>query len=149
MKRVKEWDELGNEYEADLDVPAPDMAADVSAFHRKFGCDKDNRTTPGNPRKGVGDLRFRLVQEEFGELAIAHGDGDVAEVADALADLIYVAIGMALAYGIDLRPVWREVHRSNMAKSGGGTREDGKILKPEGWTPPDIAGVLRRQGWEG
>lgn len=51
--------------------------------------------------------------------------------------------------GIDLGPVFEEVHRANMAKVGGPTRADGKILKPEGWTPPDVAGVLRRQGWSG
>jgi predicted HAD superfamily Cof-like phosphohydrolase len=40
--------------------------------------------------------------------------------------------------------VWKEVHRSNMAKLEGGVRkrEDGKILKPEGWTPPDVEGVM-------
>lgn len=51
--------------------------------------------------------------------------------------------------GIDLRPVWSEVHAANMRKTTGPVREDGKRLKPEGWQPPDIAGVLRAQGWQG
>ena len=48
-------------------------------------------------------------------------------------------------YGIDIRPIWDEVHRTNMAKEGGGSRTDGKIMKPAGWQPPDIAGLLARQ----
>ena len=28
-------------------------------------------------------------------------------------------------------------------------RDDGKVLKPDSWTVPDIAGVLRKQGWHG
>jgi predicted HAD superfamily Cof-like phosphohydrolase len=54
---------------------------------------------------------------------------------------------MALEFGIPLEKVWTEVHKSNMAKADplkGGViyREDGKVLKPEGWQKPDIAGVL-------
>lgn len=45
-------------------------------------------------------------------------------------------------YGIDLGPLWDEVHRTNMAKVGGKTRADGKILKPDGWQPPRIQELL-------
>lgn len=68
--------------------------------------------------------------------------------ADALIDLLYVTIGSLLAMGIDMWPLWAEVQRANMAKLGG-TVVDGKLLKPEGWQPPDIEGLLRKQGWEG
>jgi predicted HAD superfamily Cof-like phosphohydrolase len=71
------------------------------------------------------------------------------EVIDGLVDTIYVAAGAAATMGVDLAPVFEEVHRSNMAKTGGEVREDGKRLKPPGWTPPDIAGELRKQGWQG
>lgn len=46
---------------------------------------------------------------------------------------------------IDLPDVWEAVQAANMAKEGGGTREDGKILKPPGWQAPDIAGILADQ----
>jgi len=71
----------------------------------------------------------------------------VKALSDGLADLIYVCVGCALEYGIPLDRVGDEVQRSNMAKVDPLTgavrrRLDGKILKPEGWTPPDIAGVM-------
>ena len=52
----------------------------------------------------------------------------------------------------ELASWWRssvtEVHRANMAKAGGPRRhEDGKLLKPVGWSPPDIEGELKKQGW--
>lgn len=70
---------------------------------------------------------------------------DLSEAADALADIAYVVEGANLEFGIDSGPVLDEVHRANMAKANGPRRADGKILKPEGWTPPDIAGVLEKQ----
>jgi len=72
---------------------------------------------------------------------------DIVEIADALADIIYIACGTAVSYGIPLDKVFEEVHRSNMAKLVDGKplkREDGKVIKPVGWTAPDIAGVLKR-----
>jgi len=54
-----------------------------------------------------------------------------------------VVYGTALEMGIDLEPHFNEVHASNMAKRGGPVREDGKMLKPEGWLPPDINGILQ------
>ena len=74
---------------------------------------------------------------------------DLVEAVDALADIDYVVEGSRLEFGIDGGPIAAEVHRANMAKVGGPVREDGKRLKPPGWTPPDIAGELRKQGWRG
>lgn len=75
-------------------------------------------------------------------------DPSLVEVADGIADAIYVLLGTAIEAGVDMDPVFDEVHRSNMAKAGGPRRADGKVLKPAGWTPPDIAGVLARQAIE-
>jgi predicted HAD superfamily Cof-like phosphohydrolase len=72
---------------------------------------------------------------------------DMIELADGMADLDYVVEGARIEFGIDGSPIAREVHRSNMAKIGGAVRADGKKLKPAGWTPPDVAGCLRNQGW--
>lgn len=74
---------------------------------------------------------------------------NIVERADALADELYVVFGSAVSEGVDLQPVFDIVHATNLAKVGGGETTYGKILKPPGWTPPDIAAELRRQGWRG
>lgn len=122
----------------------PDYQADVRAFHERFVPDQI-ADAPTMPARGVRALRLSLIREELGELETALFVGDIVGVADAIADLLYVTFGTAVACGIDVGPVWEEVHRSNMAKQGGPVRADGKILKPEGWQPPDVAGALARQ----
>lgn len=117
-------------------------------------------------------LRVRLIAEEFQELldAIGGWEGkgivhaveawlfelslrgdrpDIPDVADALADIAFVVIGSAVRWGIPLGPIFDEVTRANIAKAGGEIRADGKRLKPPGWTPPDIEGVLKRAKEDG
>jgi len=101
---------------------------------------------PGLPPKWVQTLRIELIKEEIGETIEALEDGDLEEVADGIADSIVVLLGTAISYGIDIRPIWDEVHRANMAKVGGPKRKDGKQLKPDGWTPPQIGKLLKLQG---
>ena len=122
-----------------------DMVEDVLDFHRAIDAIHHIGSTPSVPRDQVRLLKWCLVREEFEELEQAVSSDDVVGVADACADLIYVVIGLALAYGIDLRPVWRDVQKSNLAKSNGPQRADGKRMKPAGWVPPDVAGILARQ----
>lgn len=78
---------------------------------------------------------------------------DLIETADALADLDYVIEGTRLEFGINGEPIADEVHRSNLSKLGPDgkpvRREDGKIMKGPNYSPTDIAGELRKQGWEG
>lgn len=119
-------------------------------------------------------LRMRLIGEEVGELLCAltghHGktekayklqiaalmdhmfetrnEIDMIEVADGCVDAHVVISGTALELGIPEDEVYREVHRSNMAKKGGPLREDGKQLKPPGWKPPNVKKVLRKAGWQ-
>ena len=112
---------------------------DVRAFHEAM--DVPILEAPELPDDRV-ELRASLIEEECHETLLALMRGDLVEVADGLADVIYVCIGAALEFGIPLDAVWHEVHRSNMEKVGGPIREDGKRLKPEGWTPPDIQRVL-------
>jgi predicted HAD superfamily Cof-like phosphohydrolase len=118
-----------------------DPFAAVLEFHRKLGVHVEER--PGFPDDSVVTLRLSLLREEMAELERAVSERDIVEVADALADLVYVAYGTAISFGIDLRPVFEEVHRSNIAKAGGGIRADGKVLKPADWTPPQIGEILR------
>lgn len=115
---------------------------DVLVFHRKFGMVVQEK--PSWPDEAIVRLRTTLISDELKELSEALTEKDLPETADALADLIYVLIGTAVSFGIDLRPVWDEVQRTNLAKEGGATRADGKVLKPAGWIPPDIAGALER-----
>jgi predicted HAD superfamily Cof-like phosphohydrolase len=69
---------------------------------------------------------------------------DIVEAADALGDMDYINEGTRLTYGIPRQAVANEIARSNLAKVGGTVDANGKLQKPEGWTPPDIAGVLAR-----
>jgi predicted HAD superfamily Cof-like phosphohydrolase len=116
---------------------------DVKDFHVAFGQRVGEKLKfPDNNER---QLRMRLLDEEFEEYRNAEYDNDIVEIADALADIIYIACGTAVSYGIPLDEIFNEVHRSNMAKLVDGKvirREDGKIQKPEGWTPPDIKSII-------
>lgn len=144
----------------------------VHEFHFAFG--QPVLKTPQIPRDPRVKLRMRLITEEFFELLFATLGESIEEkwlfkdalkrtmrfvemspvevsltdLADACADLDYVVEGTRLEFGITGWPIAVAVHRANMAKVDGSSRDDGKILKPEGWQPPDIAGELQKQGWQ-
>lgn len=73
---------------------------------------------------------------------------DFPEFVDACIDSEYVNLGDMIACGVDPQPIWEAVHAANMAKQPAADKFS-KITKPDGWTPPDIAGALREQGWAG
>lgn len=105
----------------------------------------DKPTVPSNK---ILDLRIALINEEFCEYvdAVKSGHCDLVEVADAIADLLYVVIGTAVAHGIKIEPVFNEVHRSNMTKFIDGTfREDGKYIKGPSFSKPDIKRIIDEQ----
>lgn len=102
-------------------------------------------TTPQFPYQSLIDHKLELIREEIAELFVAILNRDICMTADAIGDSVYVLYGLAVALGIDMRPIDAEIHRTNMAKAGGPIRADGKIQKPPGWQPPDIAGTLARQ----
>lgn len=112
----------------------------VREFHEAFNGHVG--TYPKLPSIAEVFLRRGLVCEEFDELIDALEDCFLDEIAKEAADLIYVVVGLCVSFGIPITKVFEEVHRSNMAKVGGTYRADGKLLKPEGWTPPDIKGLL-------
>jgi predicted HAD superfamily Cof-like phosphohydrolase len=119
-----------------------DPFAAVLQFHRRFAVSIGDR--PALPREELVALRLALIDGELTELRAAIGNEDMVAVADALVDLLYVTYGAAITFGIDVRPIFEEVHRANMAKLGGGTRADGKVLKPDGWQPPVLAPLLEQ-----
>ena len=123
-------------------------AAAVAEFHRAFNL--PIRPLPSaDIDHALASLRVALLEEEVSEFVAASERGDVVGIADALADIVYVAYGTALTYGIDLDAVLHEVHRSNMSKLGSDgkplIRDDGKVLKSGLYFPPDIESVLQLQ----
>ncbi|MCS4484280.1 nucleoside triphosphate pyrophosphohydrolase family protein [Gleimia sp. 6138-11-ORH1] len=138
----------------------------VRQFHEVYNLPVLMGETPTCDRERI-HMRMGLISEEFAELtgalygqtarkiiekanqeAKAADDQtrDTVEVADALADLVYVIYGMALECGIDLDAVLAEVQASNLSKLGEDGkpiyREDGKVLKGPGFFPPNVAKVL-------
>jgi predicted HAD superfamily Cof-like phosphohydrolase len=119
---------------------------DVAMFHAMT--DTPINKHPWLLTRGRVNLRWSLIDEEVNkELKPAMEAGDMVGIADGIVDSIYVLIGAALEYGIPLEKVWDAVQTANMAKRDPVTgkvrrREDGKILKPEGWQPPNIWRIL-------
>lgn len=121
-----------------------DWVDDVLEFHRKFAPDRIG-TTPGPCPAEQEQLVNRLVLEEWDELCLADGPRDMPATVDATIDLIYVLLGRLITFGVDARPAWDAVQVANMAKVGGGRREDNKVMKPPGWVAPDVAAILAGQ----
>ena len=98
----------------------------------------DQPKTPENAK-----LYDKLIREEFDEYVGAMLSKDEVETLDACMDMIWVILGFCHMKGYDVAGAWNEVARSNLAKINPETgkvnkREDDKVLKPEGWTPPQL-----------
>ena len=88
-------------------------------------------------------LYANLIQEEFEEFIDALHEKDNVEQLDACMDMIWVILGYCYMRGWNVNDAWKEVARSNLAKIDLVTgkvikNENGKVMKPEGWTPPDL-----------
>jgi predicted HAD superfamily Cof-like phosphohydrolase len=95
-------------------------------------------------------LYLDLMEEEWKELKLAIDNNDNVETLDALLDFIVVTIGAIHSAGFEGEGGWKEVMRTNFAKIDKETgkvrkREDGKVLKPVGWTPPDLRPFISKQ----
>jgi len=89
------------------------------------------------------NMYCNLIEEEHDELNTAIAAGDRVEQLDALIDILVVTIGAIHSAGFDAEGAWKEVMATNFAKIDKETgkvrkREDGKVLKPVGWTPPNL-----------
>lgn len=104
-------------------------------------------TSPTMPSEHVQNLRLALHQEEaIDELRDAFASGDIVKVADSIGDALYVVLGTACACGIDIQPIFREIHRSNLTKFIDGTfREDGKYLKGPSYERANLAPIIEAQ----
>jgi predicted HAD superfamily Cof-like phosphohydrolase len=104
-------------------------------------------------------MYLRLIKEEFDELQVAQGIDletgeqvgpvDKVETLDALLDIIVVTIGAIHSAGMNAEGGWKEVMSTNFAKIDKETgkvrkREDGKVLKPQGWTPPNLEPYVKK-----
>ena len=95
-------------------------------------------------------LYLSLMDEEWKELKAALLMEDRVEQLDALLDFIVVTVGAIHSGGFDGEGGWKEVMSTNLAKIDKETgkvrkREDGKVLKPLGWTPPDLKPFVTKE----
>lgn len=141
---------------------------DVGRFHRRFDLpvsrwcgasipgarDPYPYRVPGIVDNATFLFRYQFLLEELGELLAAHRARDLPAIADALVDLVYVALGTAHYYGLPFDALFDAVQRTNLNKvkprvdaesKRGSARLD--VVKPPGWRPPDLAVVLRAAGW--
>jgi predicted HAD superfamily Cof-like phosphohydrolase len=106
--------------------------------------------TVGNRNQDQFDLYLKLIQEEVGELQTAVDNNDRIEQLDALIDILVVTVGAVQSLGADGEGAWKEVMSTNFAKIDSLTgrvrkREDGKVLKPAGWRPPELSKYINRE----
>lgn len=126
------------------------IQAAVKEFHEHY--DLRVGTVPELPDPIEVAFRHSLIVEEFCELIAAVEAEDFVETIDALADIIYVAFGTAIAYGVDLNAILAEVHRSNMTKLTPNPKSldyrDAKPQKGLSFKKPEVLGILQRQGYK-
>ena len=120
---------------------------DVIDFHNKFGLKYDEGPRCLAPEEL--EYRIKFLQEELTEVIEALRAGDLAQTGGEVADLIWVACGLAHRMGLNLDRHWDEIQRANMSKEMASPENPGKrgskmdIVKPKGWEPPDHQGVLK------
>ena len=98
---------------------------------------------------GQYEMYLNLIEEEFKELQEARAMNNDIEELDALIDILVVTIGAIHSAGFDAEGAWKEVMQTNFNKIDKDTgkvrkREDGKVLKPVGWMPPQLAPYLSK-----
>lgn len=136
------------------------MESMVREFHEKYGHFISSKPTLEEIPNNVIELRVELIQEEISETFRAMGcteyedgtsfhplnDQNLVEIADGIADSIYVLVGTAISYGIPIDRIFTEVHRSNMTKMAikaeQGEKYGTKTPKGPDFIPPDLKGIL-------
>ena len=114
---------------------------DVKLFMKTFG--QEIKDKPSFPSEKITRLRYSLIKEELDELKEAIDKNNLKEVADALADILYVTYGAGHAFGINLDACFTEVQSSNMSKLGKDGKpiynEHGKVLKGPKYFKPNLS----------
>ena len=124
------------------------MTTNVFEDVNKFGTACDQPASEANYKMYLG-----LIDEEMLELEEAVAADDKVEQLDALVDILVVTVGAIRAAGWDGEGAWREVMGTNFAKIDPDTgkvrkREDGKVLKPQGWKAPQLEQFVGKDGGE-
>jgi predicted HAD superfamily Cof-like phosphohydrolase len=134
---------------------------DVGDFHERF--DLVNVThggvfQPDHFDQELYEFRFNFMHEELYEFRNGWREGDLAQMADALVDLVYVAMGTAQFLGLPWQEIWDEVQRANMTKIRAASSEESgektgrhhhfDVVKPDGFVPPDVRGILEQHGFQ-
>lgn len=158
------YDQLLAEYQAQGKLQEEEqmnkMQQAVQEFHEAVGLTVNDG--PTIPSSSDLELRVALMEEELNgtdELVESIQKQDLIGIADGLADLLYVVFGTAVTFGIDIQPIFDEVHRSNMSKLGDDGKPivsdgtdgypAGKILKGPNYSPPQIGVELNKQSTYG
>lgn len=122
------WDSVGavSDWLAKAGLPVPEYPTlDVEPAAREMACG--------------------LIEEEAAEFRAAVESSDLVEIADAVADLIWVVLEAAVTFGIPIEPVFAEVRRSNLTKVETGepvVNAVGKIVAGPNFSPPDLIPIL-------
>jgi predicted HAD superfamily Cof-like phosphohydrolase len=125
-----------------------DATEKVREFHDAFGIKNAEAPTAQLSESNIV-LRYKLMREENEEYLDAAKQGDLVEIADALGDMLYILCGTILSHGLEgkMTEVFEEIQRSNMSKldkNGNAIyREDGKVLKSDLYSNPDLASILK------
>lgn len=123
----------------------------VRYFHEVFQCHMEPTPVAELP-SDISEWRIRMLMEELEEYRAAVRDNDIVEIADALTDMLYVLLGTFITHGLQdiAEALFDEVHRSNMSKLDEQgkpiTRNDGKVLKSERFSKPDLQSIIAKIG---
>ena len=119
---------------------------DVQMFMR--ACD---HITPASPSDStsLSELYKSLIDEEYAEFVTACDSNNDVEQLDACFDMIWVIVAYAKTRGWDIDKAWDEGAKSNLYKIDQASgrvirREDGKILKPKDWQPPNFQKFVKK-----
>lgn len=119
---------------------------DVNVFLRAVG--QEIPSVPVAEVTAQSELYKNLIKEEVAEFWEAVEARDDVEEIDACFDMMWVIVGYMKSRGWDCENIWDEGAKSNLSKIDPATgvvlrRADGKILKPQGWKPPDFTKFVK------
>jgi len=118
------------------------MQEQVSEFMRAAGQTVFSTPTAGS--YGDSDKRFSIIFEELEEYKCAD---HIEDIADAIGDMLYTVIGAACQHGINIEPIFEEIHRSNMTKFVDGHLDvqSGKWIKGPSYSPANLKPIIDAQ----
>jgi predicted HAD superfamily Cof-like phosphohydrolase len=133
----------------------------VGLLYRHFGYITEDQEDyiPHHVENAVADFRVKFLHEEVMELQQAYIYEDLPGIADALVDIVVVALGTAHLHGFPWEELFEEVQTSNMQKQRARSAQETivsrlmrgsatDLIKPAHWKPPNIHEILAAHGWK-